>query len=550
MPVTMPTAADLGERPIPRPETQQLPPGDPGYVGMGEEALGKALFEAGANIQRVQARVNTMRADDAHTQLIGKALELNEGENGFSRLHGSDVVNQPTLDNYMKKFDEQSKQIRSTLANDFQRQAYDRRAPVTRLQYQQDLLRHIGNEGETYSKETFTGGVSTEQRNAGVHWMNQADVNLSIERINHLVQERAQHLGLPKDQADTLLVDSVSPLHREVIDSALAAGNYSYAKNYFDRVSPQMTPEDRKSLQAPMELVGAQSTGDNIISKYGTGNAAIQQANKLADPVLKARVMDEIERRGAIFERLRNEGERNVREQMSRKLEASDPTKSIQEVFTPREISAMSTQPGLLENMQNTQRERLNFKSVQTDPVVSDRLRTMIGKDPEGFKHYDITKDYGSLSRSDRDYFERAQADLNDPKSQPHYANESQILEQAYYEIGADKLAGTQKQELRGKFQDAYRNEVQAFVQQNKRQPNADEMRDITKRLQLPFVQTHPEWYKTNTTGPLFQLDRSVGGGLQVPDQDRQQIISAYRQLYNRAPNDDEIMRAYVTRPR
>ena len=392
MPVELPTAEDLGARPIPQPAPVPRVGIDPEAAGAGLDSLGRSLSSAGDDIFDVQKQLavakqhaDKTRAEDADTQAKSLAIDLAQGQDGYSNLHGADVVNKPVLDSYLNKYDLGVAKISEGLANDQQRAMFKLRAGVTRLQMQQDLLRHIGHESAAYNKSVFEDGVAMEQRTAGLHWMNQPDVALSVARIQNLVRQRASDLGLPDDAAKELFADAVSGVHREVINQALAAQNYKAASDYFGKFSPEMNEQDRKAVQAPMQLGAAAYTADTIVGRYGTGPRAITEANKIADPVLRTHVMDAIEHRSAVLDHARAEEERAVRESTSAKLEASDSTTPVEQVFTPTELTQIARVPGLMESLQQRQIRRASGEQPITDRRVYEYLDDLAVNNPQKF---------------------------------------------------------------------------------------------------------------------------------------------------------------------
>lgn len=194
----------------------------------------KAEAERIAREQKIeQDKVDTLRAEEAFTSLREKQLDLTVGqENGFAHQRGAAAVNRPLLPEWTKRFEDASKEVAGSLANDTQRQRFGQRAAVAKLQFQEDLLRHLAKEGDTYAKEVYDGTLATEQRNAVARWDSPNDVALSLDRVARAVEDRADRNSWAPELREGVLREEQGKIHRAVVQQALAAGNYQYAQTW------------------------------------------------------------------------------------------------------------------------------------------------------------------------------------------------------------------------------------------------------------------------------------------------------------------------------
>lgn len=225
------------------------------------EGPGRGLMAAGGDVQQAaeelyrhqkieEDRVNTLRAEEAYNKQRERALELSIGEQeGFAHLKGAAAVTRPILPEWTKRFDDSAAQIASTLSNDTQKERFKQRVGVGRLQYQEEIYRHLAREGDTYAKEVFDGTMVTEQRNAVARWDSKNDIDSSLERIKNAVEERGDRYGWPADYRKAILLAETGKVHSAVIQQAIASGDYVYAQNWFNEHRADVDLATAKQLE-------------------------------------------------------------------------------------------------------------------------------------------------------------------------------------------------------------------------------------------------------------------------------------------------------------
>lgn len=245
------------ERPIPRltPSRARLQPVGPSTApGQGLEILGREAHAGLEEVYRAQKieedRINTLRAEDAYTKLQERRLELTVGEQtGFTQQRGAAAVTRPILTEWGRRFQDAETEISAALSNDEQRTRFKRRADVSRLGYQEDMLRHLARESDVYAREVYEGTVATEARNASVHWDSPADVQASLVRVTSAVEDRAERLGWSPAYKQAVLQDESSKIHAGVIGQALASGRYRYAEEWFNKNRESIDTATAKVLE-------------------------------------------------------------------------------------------------------------------------------------------------------------------------------------------------------------------------------------------------------------------------------------------------------------
>lgn len=245
------------ERPAPRVG------GTPGVQGpaRGDDTLARGLGsmsqDIAAGLEDVyraakveEDKINTLRANEAFNSLRDRQLELSIGEKtGFTRLKGAEAVNKPLLQEWGKRFEDAEREIGQRLANDDQRRKFKERAGVARLQYNEDILRHLSRESDTYAKEVFDGTIATEQRNAVARWESPNDVASSLVRIESAVNDRAERHGWPKEYREAIIQQEAGKVHAAVVQQAIASGNYKYAQTWYEANKANIDVGTAKQLQ-------------------------------------------------------------------------------------------------------------------------------------------------------------------------------------------------------------------------------------------------------------------------------------------------------------
>lgn len=268
MTVKLPGADSFGQRPSLQPGSSVA-----GYqVGNSSELAGRQTMEEGQQMAQVagqigqmakqfeherkveQDRVDTMRAEDAFTQLREQQLDLTIGEqNGFARIKGADAVTKPMLQDYGKRFGAAEEAIASTLGNDDQKRKFKQRSNVAGLQFQEDLMRHLIREGDVYAKEVFEGTVKTEIRSATSHWQEPAAIALSIERVNAAIRDQADRNGWAPEYAEAVRLEQNGRIHSAIVGQALATGNYKYAEDWYNKHQADIDKPTAEAVQRAVE---------------------------------------------------------------------------------------------------------------------------------------------------------------------------------------------------------------------------------------------------------------------------------------------------------
>lgn len=261
---------------------------------------------------------------------------------------------------------------------------------------------------------------------------------------------------------------------------------------------------------------------------------ALARADAITDPRKRRDVKASIRSLHSAMESDRIESERTALEGMRERV--ANGSGNLQSRLGSD--FALAQQQGWLPSLAGMMDDRL----VTTDPERLDHWERMRAYTPEEFvKHpVGILAD-PDLSTSDKEGLIRDIATLKNPKKADQvarWASEEQQLSLAVADMG---LAGSKNAAARGEFRKTFYVEKRAFVEKNRREPNADETQGMLNRLKLPFV-------KSGFLGFGGGTRRAYQGaeeGYRVPDDARAQIIAEAKRNGVANPTDEQIVRRY-----
>ncbi len=240
--------------------------------GQALRQLGQDLGAAGEEIYRAQKieedRINTLRAEEAYTKLRQRQLELTVADGGFARLQGADAVNRPIRQEYGKRFDDAEAEIAKSLSNDEQRVRFKSRANVARLQFNEEMLRHLAQQSDVYAKQVYDGAIGQAQQDALVRWDSPLDIAASLERIRSHVFERAERFQWPDEYRDNELKAQSSKVHVAVITQAIAKGNHRYAQAWYESNKDHVPLETAAALSRAVADGTQKELADGFNARY------------------------------------------------------------------------------------------------------------------------------------------------------------------------------------------------------------------------------------------------------------------------------------------
>lgn len=263
----LPSADQLG-RAIPQSRSSYIPNVDTSPVTNARMQIGNALSEGAQQVNRMRLvveeqerreadKLDAIRAEEAFNRLRQRQLDLSMGENGFSKIRGSDVVNRavPVLDEYPKLFQSAMDEISSTLSNDRQRQMFRQRAEPTALGFKGDILRHVMSETETHKNEVMKGTIDVEVQNASANWFSQSTVDKALLRIDSVIDETMDGRGMPPEQIQAMKSEARMKINGNIVAQAINNNNIDFAEEFIAKHADNIDTASLVKFNSAIEKV-------------------------------------------------------------------------------------------------------------------------------------------------------------------------------------------------------------------------------------------------------------------------------------------------------
>lgn len=239
---------------------------------------------------------------------------------------------------------------------------------------------------------------------------------------------------------------------------------------------------------------GEQSSGAFLADLYA-------KADKIANPEDREAAYGAIDRYWNRQQRVLSASRQQVIDDLEKRMIADpsfDPSKlpvSTQQVIGMSGMSAL----------QNYHDNKLAQGAVKTDPVTYDDLLTQQARDPESFAKVDLMRYRGKLSDSDylklRDKQRDAVSNIDKAMREGTVYKDAFGVANEFYSAAGIKTTGKEAQSdknraLKAQFNGALRQEVDEFVQREKRRPSYDEMRTMASALTMKVIgsETRSAW--------------------------------------------------------
>lgn len=253
--------------------------------------MGQAL-EGAANLAGkveldAKALVDRPIYDEAVTQGLSLQLELESGGAGFMHAQGKDALfresGKPLGAEYDEVYASRLQEIRDGLPNEAVKSAFDRQIPVMRRALRAKADAHMVKQQDAYNisvqqgKAEVGGRLVTDHFDDPERWsMGRAGVADAVRQLNR---------GMDADAVDGEIRKALTPLHQQVIQRMVDAGNVSLARDYFAKpeVMAEMTDEAKTRVSgaltvAAMEIEGQQAARETV---SGLGDAwSLKQADE------------------------------------------------------------------------------------------------------------------------------------------------------------------------------------------------------------------------------------------------------------------------------
>lgn len=502
---------------------------------------GRALSNAGGTLLNI-GLVEQRKADDtqlleANRKLTQWEIEaLDKPETGALSRKGKDALGLP--DTVLPAYDKYRSEIEAGL-NARAKARFAAVADGRRQDVERKLFDHVGRQSDALNVAETEANAATALTSVAVNWKDPKRIETEAD-----LGWAGQYALLERNGAPPAAVKMAreawdAKVKGTVLDQMLANRD-PLALDFYkqNRAALGATSDDYAKQVDQLQLqINETAETDRIVGQFGTGPEALSQARTITDPVLRERVESRIDREQMRVDRARTEADKAIRDYSWNVVGQLPVGASWRTAMTPKQQVAVQQQPGLAAELDREEDRRLAGTETRTNPNTYDLLQRL---SPEELATTDLTQYYGDLSPADRDSMAKRQAEARDPKKQAQFATEADQLTIAYGDLG---LIGEKKAAKRVEFEKAYREDLRVWMQNNKREPTAEERRKLINGLKLPFAKKNTFLgFETGTTQkPAYQITDKERGEFSVPEEERAKFLRLNPKL-----TEDELKRAYI----
>jgi hypothetical protein len=520
----------------------------------GMDALAGAARQASDVVGQIYAEEKS-KADDA--AVLDARTKLSEWERNWFDPNNADGVlgargkNARELpDRIIPDYEKKVAEIAGGLGNSDQQRAFAGLSLQFRESMESRVNSHVMRENEEYVAQTEAASLSSMAERAATaaregRWDAMAgEVTLAHAQLEIIGQRK----GMSQEAIDAQKQEFSSQSMVAATNGMLEAGDYAGAVAFYRDNADDMLESDRARMDSVVRnadlLVRETSEANTIMAKYGTGSAAVRAAEEIKDPVLRDRVVSNIDREAARQERAQNEAERAMYAQAVDSLFKADPATPVNEVLPPAVLARMD--PKDVMDLQRLRDDRLARTETRTDPRVFEQLATL---PPEELAKVNLDKEFtaGRLSLADTNALKVRQQDIlnPDPSKVPRSATEAEILGQTFRMLAIP--SGKNGEAKRGQFRSEYYQAERQAVKEKGRALTQDEQEVLANQLALRVSRTKPRWFWDSTeTKSLYQIPEAERGEFTVPAAVRTQILADAKAQGFDNLTEAQVIEAYV----
>lgn len=261
------------------------------------EAVGQAADAFGRIAVQEQERQNEIRLMSADRELSEAENELLYGDDGALTKEGRNAFGVP--DQALSAYQERYQKLREGLANDAQREAFDRLYQQRVPSVQSQLLRHETRQIEVYERAETEAAIGQAQQTVSLAYNQPEVLDRELTRMEQILTMRGEENGLPPEAVDQAIVDAQSGALRNGIARALDQRDYDTARTLLDQHGERMRAADREQVASVLREAERRQT------YRGMADDIVAQSGDVADALERARSIEDDEAREAVRTRIR-----------------------------------------------------------------------------------------------------------------------------------------------------------------------------------------------------------------------------------------------------
>lgn len=215
----IPDTSAFGADPVPQP-TLSVASWQPQQSNIGREisGAGRDIQDAADTIAETNLRQDSIVAQSKANALTGAVAELQNGENGYSTVRGSNAVGAKFLGDYTTRFGSQLDAIRSTIDSPAQQRIFDAHAQVIATQYRAGLLQHQAVETDKFNAQTEDDTINLARRSIFSSNGEKVGTAAGIAQLDWAIDQKAARLGWSPETTDQAKQTYLSKVYDDAAD--------------------------------------------------------------------------------------------------------------------------------------------------------------------------------------------------------------------------------------------------------------------------------------------------------------------------------------------
>ena len=472
----------------------------------GADAMAAGLRQAGAVLGEVAEREQT-KADnaalfEARSRLADwERLQFDpENPKGVSARRGKDALG---LGSDIGTSFEQERALIERNLNPRQREAFRQLSGEFGLRLRERVDRYSAEQYEGYLSANEEAALTTLAERAALAGR-EGRLDAMADEVNlaqAAIDLQAQRLGLGPEVAALRKAEFTSRTMVATTSGFLEQGDYAGAVRFYRANAEDLTEADRARMDgtirnAELELREVEEAA-TLMAKHGTGLGAVRAAERIADPMLRDRVVARIDAESRRRQQAQAQAESALVARAYDAIAGTDPATPIDQAVPPEVLVSLNPRDRMA--LHNFQSARLRGEEIQTDPRLYADLSLMPS---EKLLEVDLNRLVleRRLHPDHADRFRQQQEAIRNPKQASfRWSSEEDMNRQMVHTLGIadDKNA-----------QGKYRMAVDAAVAQRERELD----RSLTK-------QEH--WQLLNELAIPVMRERSILGFQLAPARQR-----------------------------
>jgi len=489
-------------------------------VGQSKQRLDNTIYDIAEKAKNSADQVSVLEAENELTK-FETDFQYNP-ETGMYKKEGKDAFGLIELskEQYSKKRGEISDKL---LKNDVQRSMFNEKASVRQLQFEKNVMGHVGVQIKKYDDETTKAGLELEQSNAVNGYQDPDQVAISLANQKRISLEYSDRHGEPVEMATLRAKTAESKTHAKIIERIVTNGDDIYAEDYFKKNEANMLDDEKtqslKLLEVSSTKGKSQRFTDDVMSRGLSQSAALKEAATIENPKLREATEARIDRMYGLKREAEKEHQENI---------YAAAVDQINQTGTMDGIS-----PKLIANMKP---ETINaVKSYADKNPVRDngenyyKLRTLAEnpKTRQAFANHDFLKEKPNLSKEHfeeliklRDDIKSGKKDID--KKLDGFLSDTQTVEDMFRQATGQNA--DEKNESYLKYRTAVDQEAERIKREQDRPfLSNEELRNISKNYLTELV------VKERTLWSDKVMRKYDIGFDDIPEENVQQIKSALK---------------------